>query len=48
VSCTEQDYVSHHSSINIMIKNGVRARRLIIVTLNPEKFMNLDVKCRLL
>jgi hypothetical protein len=39
--------VSHHS-FNTMIKNDVRARRLIIVTLNPEKIENSDVKCRLL
>jgi hypothetical protein len=37
------DYVSHHS-FNIVIKNDVRARRLITVTVNPEKIVNSDVK----
>jgi hypothetical protein len=39
------DYVSLHS-FNTMIKNDVRARRLIIVTLNPEKIANSNVKYR--
>jgi hypothetical protein len=37
--------VSHHS-FNTVIKNDVRTRRLIKVTLNPEKIMNSDLKCR--
>jgi len=39
------DYVSHHS-FNTVIKSDVHARRLIRVTLNPEKIVNSDVKCR--
>jgi hypothetical protein len=41
------DYVSHQS-FNTVIKNDVRARQLITVTLNLEKIVNLDVMCRLL
>jgi hypothetical protein len=37
--------MGHHSS-NTVIKNDVRARQLIIVTLNPEKIGNSNVKCR--
>jgi hypothetical protein len=37
------DYVSHHS-FKTMSKNDVHARRLITVTLNPEKIANSDVK----
>jgi len=29
-----------------VIKNDVPARQLITVTLNPEKIMNSNVKCR--
>jgi hypothetical protein len=39
------DYVSHHS-FNTVIKNDVRAGRLITVTLNLDKIVNTDVKCR--
>jgi hypothetical protein len=39
------DYVSHHS-FNTVIKNDVRVQRLITVTLNPEKIVNSDVKCK--
>jgi hypothetical protein len=38
-------YMCHHT-INTMIKNDVRVRRLITITLNPEKIVNSDVKCR--
>jgi hypothetical protein len=41
----QTDYVSHHS-FNTVIKNDVHARSLIIVTLNPEKIANPNVKCR--
>jgi hypothetical protein len=41
----QTDYVSHHS-FNTVIKNDVRAQRLITVTLNPKKIVNSDVKCR--
>jgi hypothetical protein len=43
----QTNYVSYHS-FNTMIKNDVRVRvrRLITITLNPEKIVNLDVKCR--
>jgi D-alanyl-D-alanine carboxypeptidase len=40
-------YVSHHN-FNIVIKNDIRARRLITVTLNPKKIVNSDVKCTLI
>jgi hypothetical protein len=36
------DYSRHHSFYTV-IKNDVRARRLIIVNLNLEKTMNSDV-----
>jgi hypothetical protein len=36
------DYMSYHS-FNTVIKNDVRARRLITVTLNSEKIVNSDV-----
>jgi len=36
------NYVSYHS-FNTVIKNNVRARRLIIVTLNLEKIVNSNV-----
>jgi len=39
------DYMNHHS-FNTVIKNDVRARQLITVTLNPDKIVNSDVKCR--
>jgi hypothetical protein len=39
------DYVSHHS-FKTVIKNDIRARRLITVTLNPKNIVNLDVKHR--
>jgi hypothetical protein len=39
------DYVSHHF-FNTMIKNDVRAQRLLTINLNLEKIANLDVKCR--
>jgi hypothetical protein len=38
------DYMSH-PTFNTMIKNSVRARRFITVTLNPKKIVNSDVKC---
>jgi hypothetical protein len=41
----QTDYVNHHS-FNIVIKNDVRAQLLIIVTLNHEKIVNSDIKCR--
>jgi hypothetical protein len=41
----QTDYVSHHS-FNIVIKNDIRERRLITVTLNPEKSVNSNVKCK--
>jgi hypothetical protein len=41
----QMDYVIHHS-FNTMIKNDVRSRQLITITLNLEKIVNLDIKCR--
>lgn len=36
---------SHHS-FNIVIKNDVRTRQLITVTLNSERIVNLNIKCK--
>ena len=37
-------HVSHHS-FNTVLKNYGCAQWLILVTLNPEKIINSDVKC---
>jgi hypothetical protein len=39
------DNVSHHT-FKIVTNNDVRPQRLITVTLNPEKIVKSDVKCR--
>jgi hypothetical protein len=42
----QTDYMYHHT-FNAMIKNDVRAQQLlIIITLNPKKIVNSNVKCR--
>jgi len=41
----QTNYVSHHS-FNTLIKNDVRAQRLITVTLNSERIANSSVKCK--
>jgi ribosomal protein S3 len=41
----QTDYVSHHS-FNTVIKNDVRVRQFITVTLNSEKIVNSNLKCR--
>jgi hypothetical protein len=38
-------HASHHS-FNTVIKNYVCAQWLILVTLNPKKIINSDVKCK--
>jgi hypothetical protein len=47
VPYTEKDHMSHYLFINVVITNDVCAHRVIAFILNPEEFVNLDMKCRL-